>query len=228
MANRVSIPAAVVAIFFLGAEFVPSFVAVGSRRIGRAAHHRSGELQRDMLFTEGWRFHLGDDVQGHGNPAFDDSAWRTLDLPHDWSVEGAFDPKLASCTAFLPCGIGWYRKTFTVAADAKDKLDQHPLRRRDEPQPGLVQWPTRWRAAVRLQLFHLRPDSRNPLRRKERDRRPRGPPSIRRLSLVRRVGHLSQGVVECDRESAYRLPTACLSPRRRSRPIRRLLKFARS
>ena len=74
-----------------------------------------------MLFTEGWKFHLGDDAKAK-DPAYDDSSWRTLDLPHDWSIEGAFDPKLASCTAFLPCGIGWYRKTFTVAADAKDKL----------------------------------------------------------------------------------------------------------
>ena len=55
-------------------------------------------------------------------PAFNDAAWRTLDLPHDWSVEGSFDSKLASCTAFLPCGIGWYRKTFTLPADAQDKL----------------------------------------------------------------------------------------------------------
>lgn len=81
----------------------------------------SGELKRDMLFNEDWKFHLAD-VDKAKEPAFDDSAWRTLDLPHDWSIEGAFDPKLASCTAFLPCGIGWYRKTFTVAADAKDKL----------------------------------------------------------------------------------------------------------
>ncbi len=81
----------------------------------------SAGVRRDILFTEAWKFHLGDDAKAK-DPAFDDSAWRTLDLPHDWSVEGAFDPKLASCTAFLPCGIGWYRKTFDVAADAKDRL----------------------------------------------------------------------------------------------------------
>ena len=73
-----------------------------------------------MLFTEGWKFFLGDDAKAK-DPDFDDAAWRTLDLPHDWSVEGSFDPKLASCTAFLPCGIAWYRKSFNVADDAKDK-----------------------------------------------------------------------------------------------------------
>ena len=81
----------------------------------------SGDVQRDMLFNGGWKFHLGDNAKAKDSD-FDDDAWRTLDLPHDWSVEGAFDLKLASCTAFLPCGIGWYRKTFTIAADAKDKL----------------------------------------------------------------------------------------------------------
>ncbi|MGO9111360.1 MAG: glycoside hydrolase family 2 TIM barrel-domain containing protein [Thermoguttaceae bacterium] len=75
---------------------------------------------RDLLFTEGWKFFRGDGA-GAQDPAFHDSTWRTLDLPHDWSVEGSFDPNLASCTAFLPCGTSWYRKTFTVGAEAKDK-----------------------------------------------------------------------------------------------------------
>ncbi len=74
----------------------------------------------DLLFTEGWKFFLGDDAKAK-NAAYSDTAWRILDLPHDWSVEGAFDPKLASCTAFLPCGTAWYRKTFAVAPEAKDK-----------------------------------------------------------------------------------------------------------
>lgn len=38
-------------------------------------------------FNEGWRFRLGDVADGQ-NPALDDSGWRTLDLPHDWSIEG--------------------------------------------------------------------------------------------------------------------------------------------
>jgi len=75
---------------------------------------------RGRLFTEQWKFSLGDDARAQ-SPAFNDATWRTLDLPHDWSAEGSFDSKLASCTAFLPCGIGWYRKTFTLPAEAKDQ-----------------------------------------------------------------------------------------------------------
>jgi beta-galactosidase len=121
MANRVSIPAVVCAVVFVTANYCGVVPQSDAGEVASAPTTVSGKLRRNMLFTEGWRFHLGDDAKAK-DLAFDDSAWRTLDLPHDWSVEGAFDPKLASCTAFLPCGIGWYRKTFTVAADAKDKL----------------------------------------------------------------------------------------------------------
>ena len=49
--------------------------------------------------------------------AFDDSAWRSLDLPHDWGIEGPFRPDLSNATGKLPwMGIGWYRKNFEVPA----------------------------------------------------------------------------------------------------------------
>ena len=66
-------------------------------------------------FDNGWRFHLGDVPQGQ-SPTLPDRAWRTVDLPHDWSIEGQHDAKNASGTGFLPGGIGWYRKTFTLPA----------------------------------------------------------------------------------------------------------------
>jgi beta-galactosidase len=54
---------------------------------------------------------------------FDESAWRKLDLPHDWSIEGSFDLNnpTGGDGAFLPAGIGWYRKTFHVPATWSDK-----------------------------------------------------------------------------------------------------------
>jgi len=64
-------------------------------------------------FNFGWKFIKGD-FPDSSIPEFDDSGWRLLDLPHDWSIEGPFSPKLASCTGYLPGGIGWYRKTFDV------------------------------------------------------------------------------------------------------------------
>lgn len=67
-----------------------------------------------------WRFHLGD-VDGAQQPEYDDSGWRSLDLPHDWAVEGDFSQANPSGVTggALPGGVGWYRKTFTI--DAADK-----------------------------------------------------------------------------------------------------------
>jgi beta-galactosidase len=78
------------------------------------------DLGRDEPFNDQWKFFKGDDARA-SEIAFDDSTWRTVDLPHDWSIEGPFDAKWASCTAFLPCGVGWYRKSFELPADAKGK-----------------------------------------------------------------------------------------------------------
>lgn len=72
------------------------------------------------LFNNNWRFMLSDEKEAAaGN--FDDSKWRVLTLPHDWSIEGVYSPDKASCTGYLPGGIGWYRKTFTVDESQKDK-----------------------------------------------------------------------------------------------------------
>ena len=83
------------------------------------------ENSRSILnFDADWRF-LHDDTKGAEASAFDDSKWRKLDVPHDWSIEGTYDK--ANLTGrgggYLPAGIGWYRKTFTVnATDAKRKF----------------------------------------------------------------------------------------------------------
>lgn len=68
-------------------------------------------------FNSEWRFVLADDSTAY-RPDFNDSRWRPLTLPHDWSVESAPSQALASCTGYLPGGIGWYRKHFTVNDDA--------------------------------------------------------------------------------------------------------------
>lgn len=70
-------------------------------------------------FNDGWLFELSD-VKGAENPLMADSTWRRLNLPHDWSIEGTYSPDLASCTGYLPGGIGWYRKHFNYDA-AKEK-----------------------------------------------------------------------------------------------------------
>ncbi|MBE0674890.1 MAG: DUF4982 domain-containing protein, partial [Bacteroidales bacterium] len=62
-------------------------------------------------FNFDWRF-IKEDVSGAETPQFDDSGWRQLDLPHDWTVEGPFSEENSSCTGYLPGGTGWYRKSF--------------------------------------------------------------------------------------------------------------------
>jgi len=62
-----------------------------------------------------WRFDLGDDATA-SSPGFNDQRWEEVNLPHDWSVEGQLSPTLASCTGYLPGGIGWYRKSIEIPA----------------------------------------------------------------------------------------------------------------
>jgi beta-galactosidase len=99
--------------------------------------------RRDQTFDAGWRFHRGD-APGAERPEFNDSSWRTLDLPHDFSVEdlppraadangegalwgttvtptrvGPFDAELSQGgrdTGWFVGGTGWYRKRFSAAA----------------------------------------------------------------------------------------------------------------
>lgn len=60
-----------------------------------------------------WRFALADPKDA-ASPSFDDSTWRTLDLPHDWSVEGAYAQTLPGQGGYLPGGIAWYRRTIDL------------------------------------------------------------------------------------------------------------------
>ena len=75
-----------------------------------------------------WRFHLGD-MTNAIRPAYDDHAWRRVDVPHDYVVEGAFDPKAQPDVSvewyklhgFLPVQPAWYRKVVSIPAAAKGR-----------------------------------------------------------------------------------------------------------
>ena len=74
--------------------------------------------RREKLNT-GWRF-IKEDVKNAQAVDFDDSGWRKLNLPHDWAIEGPFTKEVSFRGGYLPYpGVGWYRKTFTIASDAK-------------------------------------------------------------------------------------------------------------
>jgi beta-galactosidase len=81
--------------------------------------------QRRLIldFDPGWKFHLGDVSHGE-EVALNDSSWRTLDLPHDWSIGGEFNARnpAGAGGGALPGGVGWYRKAFAVAARDSNRL----------------------------------------------------------------------------------------------------------
>src|SRR5579859_1412643 len=66
---------------------------------------------------KGWRFLKGDFPQA-ADPAGNDSVWEAVDVPHDWSIGGPFASNnlTGGAGAFLPSGVAWYRKHFTVPA----------------------------------------------------------------------------------------------------------------
>jgi beta-galactosidase len=94
--------------------------------------HAEGGRER-LSLDRGWLFHLGDIpfhvpatqdetyyatkaglASGAAAVKFDDTAWRRLDLPHDWQIEQPFDPKANMAQGFRQRGIGWYRRYLTV------------------------------------------------------------------------------------------------------------------
>ncbi|MGA9407575.1 MAG: beta-galactosidase GalB [Bacteroidota bacterium] len=83
----------------------------------------SSNIRHTENFCKNWRFHLGDVANGQEGQ-LDDSQWRTLDLPHDWSIEGEFnkDNPATPGGGALPGGIGWYRKSFSIPESDSGKL----------------------------------------------------------------------------------------------------------
>ena len=74
---------------------------------------------KQELFVDGWKFQLQKD--DHISLTDDVSRWRDVTLPHDWSVEGRYSHTYASATGYLPGGLGWYAKSFTIPESEKGK-----------------------------------------------------------------------------------------------------------
>lgn len=93
---------------------------------------QEGSRSRES-FNKGWRFvkyfnshdeaaTFDREPEGLQVPSVDDSSWRTLDLPHDWAIEGPFSDTLENNTGLLPWkGIGWYRKHFRLDEEDRGK-----------------------------------------------------------------------------------------------------------
>jgi beta-galactosidase/beta-glucuronidase len=99
---------------------IKTIMEVFALMLAAATLQAKPQFGKAELFNNNWRFNLSDVKEGSSS-SLDDSKWRKLDLPHDWSVEGTLSPDKASCTGYLPGGIGWYRKSFTVPDSEKSK-----------------------------------------------------------------------------------------------------------
>lgn len=75
---------------------------------------------RKINFDENWKFNYGD-VSGAEAQVFNDAAWRTLNLPHDFSIEQDYSGSCEDESGYLPGGTGWYRKSFTVDPSWENK-----------------------------------------------------------------------------------------------------------
>ncbi len=72
-------------------------------------------LGGSVAFDGGWRFFKGE-AEGAQEAGFKDAGWQAVTLPHDWSIAGPFDEEnpAGGAGGFLPTGVGWYRKEFTL------------------------------------------------------------------------------------------------------------------
>ena len=75
---------------------------------------------RSVDFSDHWRFNLGGGDASAQD--FNDSAWREVDLPHDYSIEQNYTTSGEAESGYLPGGTGWYRKTFTADPEWRDKV----------------------------------------------------------------------------------------------------------
>ena len=80
------------------------------------------QVRSEIDFNKGWRFYFGDDSTAK-DVLYNDSKWRKLSLPHDWSIESDFinEAPATNQGGSLPGGIGWYRKTFVGPSNAANK-----------------------------------------------------------------------------------------------------------
>ncbi|MGJ8694486.1 MAG: glycoside hydrolase family 2 TIM barrel-domain containing protein [Thalassotalea sp.] len=95
--------------------------ATASKQASVALNNGNSLVRIEADFNQGWLFKLNDD-QAFQAPEVNDASWRSLNLPHDWSVEHAFtQEKSDGATGYLPAGLGWYRKHFKTPDNGKNK-----------------------------------------------------------------------------------------------------------
>ncbi len=106
----------------LVALVLPAASALTAAPAAPAAEPRlNGHLQ-EIPMAAGWRFHLGD-APGAEAKTFADSAWKSVNVPHDWSILGPVaENNPSGCPGgFFPNGLGWYRTTLRLTPELRGK-----------------------------------------------------------------------------------------------------------
>ncbi|WP_343704935.1 glycoside hydrolase family 2 TIM barrel-domain containing protein [Flavobacterium sp.] len=98
-------------------------VAAGVFFLNSCTKKQDAFVNRKVSFNADWSFHLNDSIVDKDTIGTS-TKWRTLDVPHDWSIEGKFDEKSPAGYGggSLTGGLGWYKKTFKVAAEDSTKI----------------------------------------------------------------------------------------------------------
>ncbi|MGQ3055048.1 MAG: glycoside hydrolase family 2 TIM barrel-domain containing protein [Roseateles sp.] len=77
--------------------------------------------RQEQRLDSGWRFSKTDPGAAM-QPAFDDSGWRAVRVPHDWSMDEPLRADLGSGNGYAAGGIAWYRRSFAVGAEQKGRV----------------------------------------------------------------------------------------------------------
>ena len=106
----------------LGVTSIPMMTL--PKQVEAAEMVEQSDLERELSFNKGWKFFLEKDgsIDASGKN-YDDSSWRNVDLPHDYSIEQGFDPNSPGTAngGYINGGVGWYRKTFVLPAEMEGK-----------------------------------------------------------------------------------------------------------
>lgn len=113
---------------FLNAQQKPglAYQAISGTKPGNTTGRLLPPVRQKINFDNNWRFKLADE-KGAEHISYKDTRWRKLNLPHDWSIEGKYEPTLNGTdwqSGYLPVGIGWYRKSFSYDPSWKNKKIQ--------------------------------------------------------------------------------------------------------
>ncbi|HEY1684584.1 MAG TPA: glycoside hydrolase family 2 TIM barrel-domain containing protein [Tepidisphaeraceae bacterium] len=81
-------------------------------------------MRQHISLDRDWRFHLGDfpTVDAVIAPTFDDQSWRSIDVPHDYVLDGTYTHSADRSHAYLPVQVAWYRKQLNIPASAQGKV----------------------------------------------------------------------------------------------------------